>query len=370
MKGITHFLTGIAIATCFASAVEAALFEKSLIILLGGIFGILPDTLDFRLTRYLEKHTYEVDPYPDLDPKPIAETMARAIDEAWETSKPVNVKFHTIKHDQAYWRQYFIRIDKKNKTITARIGGLIPWADEPPLPGSEPDPPKTATASFKPDLDYFYDEETKVSILSGPDFEMRRDGNKVRLEFIPWHRRWTHSLSLGLLLGAIGALVFSAIYGFSTMSLVVFGIITGGFWGHVIVDFFGLMGSNLFPPFTKKRIKGLGLCRSSDALPNFFTNYTLLLIIIWNLDAFSGSPKLHMPWVDMFSGITAGNPVATYWVGTINYVLYFIVVPLILIYLAVYILTGKYKEELKSPEELDKERAAELTSEISEEVKM
>jgi membrane-bound metal-dependent hydrolase YbcI (DUF457 family) len=370
MKGITHFLTGIAVATCFAAAVQAALYEKSLIILLGGIFGILPDTLDFRFCRYVENHDYEVDPYPDLDPRPIAETMARAIDEAWTTGKPVNVKFHTIKHDQQYWRQYFIKIDKASKTITARIGGLISWADEPPLPGSEPDPPRVASAKFNADIDYFYDEEAKVQILSGPDFEMRRDGNKVRIDFIPWHRRWTHSLSLGLFLGAIGALIFSAIYGFSTMSLVVFGIITGGFWGHVIVDFFGLMGSNLFPPITKKRIKGLALCRSSDALPNFITNYTLILIILWNLDAFSPSPKLHMPWVDMFSNITANNPVAAYWVGTINYVLYFIVVPLALIYLAVYFLTGKYREEKKSAEEKDRERSQEVLSEASGDIQM
>ena len=52
MKGIAHFITGVAIATMFPEVVEQAA-GGSLLPVLGGIAGILPDTIDFRFTRYL-----------------------------------------------------------------------------------------------------------------------------------------------------------------------------------------------------------------------------------------------------------------------------------------------------------------------------
>lgn len=60
MKGLTHFLVGIAVATCFGTAMRASMAEASFILILGGMFGILSDTLDFRFARYIEKHDYEV----------------------------------------------------------------------------------------------------------------------------------------------------------------------------------------------------------------------------------------------------------------------------------------------------------------------
>ena len=52
MKSIAHFLTGIAIATLFPEVVHRAA-EGSLLPVLGGIAGVLPDTLDFKFVRYL-----------------------------------------------------------------------------------------------------------------------------------------------------------------------------------------------------------------------------------------------------------------------------------------------------------------------------
>ena len=55
MKGITHFVSGVAIASCFPVAVDSIYQSKGLLLPLGGLFAILPDTLDFRFTRYLWK---------------------------------------------------------------------------------------------------------------------------------------------------------------------------------------------------------------------------------------------------------------------------------------------------------------------------
>jgi len=86
MKGITHFLTGVATATCFPLAVQSAYTDKTFLIALGGFFGVLCDTLDFKFARYFWKHDYRVRLTEDhLDPREPAETIARAIDQAAET---------------------------------------------------------------------------------------------------------------------------------------------------------------------------------------------------------------------------------------------------------------------------------------------
>ncbi|GAH71620.1 unnamed protein product, partial [marine sediment metagenome] len=58
MKGLTHFTVGAAVATCFPQAVDMALNNYSVILALGGVFGILPDTLDFKLAMFLEENDY------------------------------------------------------------------------------------------------------------------------------------------------------------------------------------------------------------------------------------------------------------------------------------------------------------------------
>jgi hypothetical protein len=54
MKGIAHFITGVALATFFPEVVQSGA-QGSLLPMLGGIAGILPDTLDFKFARYLDR---------------------------------------------------------------------------------------------------------------------------------------------------------------------------------------------------------------------------------------------------------------------------------------------------------------------------
>ena len=52
------------------------------------------------------------------------------------------------------------------------------------------------------------------------------------------------------------------------------------------------MGSNLLWPFTKSRTTGLRLLRSGDGLPNFLAVWLSAALILFNLDRFSGAPRL------------------------------------------------------------------------------
>ena len=54
MKGIAHFTAGLCAATFIPGVAESAA-AGSLLIALGGAAGLLPDTLDFKLARYLKR---------------------------------------------------------------------------------------------------------------------------------------------------------------------------------------------------------------------------------------------------------------------------------------------------------------------------
>ena len=67
MKGLTHFMSGVALSTFFAPAVSMAAKSDSpeaaasFILVLGGLYGLMPDTLDFKVGQYFSLPDSEVD---------------------------------------------------------------------------------------------------------------------------------------------------------------------------------------------------------------------------------------------------------------------------------------------------------------------
>ena len=106
MKGFTHFTAGLAAASFFPGAVTAAASGNPLYFILGGAFGILPDTLDFKFYRFFVKHDMEVIPDPNrADPQMIADAVAYAVNRAALTGKPVRIRLNTIPCGADCWRQ-------------------------------------------------------------------------------------------------------------------------------------------------------------------------------------------------------------------------------------------------------------------------
>ena len=308
MKGIAHFITGVAIATFFPEVVQQAA-EGSLLPMLGGIAGILPDTLDFKFARYFERYSEEIDPGPEPDAREIAERVVGAMRRAYETGKPQNVMLHTIRLGADLWRQYTIRFDPEQNEVAVRIGPLVNTG-QVPLPGSEPSSPplsppqaggmKGGEVRVKVGVPmvHTYDAENRIDIFSGPSFKFERRGDRLHVHFLDWHRRWSHSLTLAAALGVLGGLIFGK-WG---------GLVIGlGSAGHILEDQLGFMGSNLLYPFSKRRSIGLQLLRSGDAIPNFLTVWTAVALILFNLDRFSDQALLN-PW--WFLGLAVVLPVA------------------------------------------------------------
>ncbi len=295
MKGITHFLTGVALATFFPEVVRQAA-EGSLLPVLGGVAGILPDTLDFKFARYFERYDLEIDPGPNPDPRQIADALVGAMRRAYETGQSQNVMLHTIRLGADLWRQYIVRFDPRRNRVAVRIGPVVNTG-QVPFSGSEPEGVGEVTVPLDFPLVETYDEEYRVDIFSGPSFRFERVGDRLRVHFLDWHRRWSHSLTLAVLLGlgvaALGVLVERLGGGGATRTPLWAGLVTAlGFAGHILEDQLGFMGSNLFYPFTRGRMPGLRLLRSGDAIPNFLTVWLALALILFNLDRFSAAPRL------------------------------------------------------------------------------
>src|SRR5512135_115689 len=280
MKGISHFLAGVA-ATTFVPGVVADAVNGSFLIALGGFFGILPDTLDFKFARYFEKAEM-IDPDPaNPDAQSIADQIAARIDRAADTRQVLRVQLQTIKLGLDRWRQYTVRFDSDRNEIAVRIGPIVNTSQLPV--GQEvvwPD----KIAKVKAKLNYTYESDVDVDIMSGPSFAFVPRETGLEVQFLPWHRAWSHSLTLAAFLGLAVGLIGNSVPA---------GLVTAlAMAAHIVEDQLGYLGSNLFWPFTQDRSAGLKFIHSGDAIPNFLAVWTALCLVLFNLDRYS-APVQH-----------------------------------------------------------------------------
>lgn len=281
MKGISHFATGVAVGTFFPEAVHAAL-DGSFILVLGGIGGLLPDTIDFKFARFWEEPDILIDPHPEqFEAQTIADEIAAGIDRVGATHKKLILKCNTIRLGPDWWQQYSLRFDTQAREVIVKLGPIVNTS-QIPLPESLRPMPE-GRAKIQTPLLPTYDEYIEVDIFSGPSFALEWRNERVEIDFIPWHRQYSHSLFMALLFGAICGLLFG----------VTAGLIGGlAVLAHVLEDQLGYLGSNLFWPLTRVRTNGARLIHAGDAIPNFFTVGTSIYFIIFNLDRFSPQPIL------------------------------------------------------------------------------
>ena len=348
MKGFTHFISGMAVASFFEQAIHMASQESSFILCLGGLFGILPDTLDFKLAKYFYKSDFEIKPDPNkLDAREIANGIAQAVNKAIDTGKG-SVQLHTMQLASNRWRSYQLRFDTKTSEICVDIGPEVDTG-QIPFDGTELTDPEKAHARVKVNCEFYqqFDKVSNIAIMTGPcfEFQKRKEDGKMEIVFLPWHRQWSHSFTLGMLIAAIVGVISyicvpeSANTGYPPGYFILPRwtlyplIILFGSMVHIIEDSTGFMGNNLFYPFTKKRTNGLGFMSAAEGIPNFFFVWTSLICIIYNLDRLRWNPY--------------GNVQAAI-ADPVSFWFWFYIVPVaIMVY---FFLKGKREKELKAKE--------------------
>jgi membrane-bound metal-dependent hydrolase YbcI (DUF457 family) len=278
MKGFTHYMVGLAAASFIPQAVREAASGNPLPMLAGGLFGILPDALDFKAARFFARHDMEIAPDPSApDMQMVSDGLASAIAHARKTGKTVRVRLRTIQLGADDWQHYDIRFDPQG-SVRATLGPVCNTGGRP-LRETEPD---EGMARVPVRLVNGYESLVTVSILDGPmlAFVPLPDG-RVRIDFIPWHRAWSHSLVLA---GAFGAALVP-------MAGWLMGLIAALGWAaHIVADQLGFLGSALFYPLSRNRIPGLQLTRSGDAGGNLAAVWLSGLAIFWNLARFASPP--------------------------------------------------------------------------------
>ncbi len=345
MKGITHFMTGIAVATFFGKAVEMAATQKSWILVLGGAFGMLADTLDFKLYTFLSKEEYDIDPdplHPDTDK--MASIIGEAIEKAYDENRMIKIKCHTVRVGADLWRQYVIKFDPEKGEVVVIMNPIVSMSQVPYL-GTEPKENRIGRYKLRVPLIETHGRPTVVDILSGPQIGFKRVGEAVQVEFIPFHRTWTHSFFVGFLCAAAAAVIASFAAGWEIGWY--YGVVAlAAFWAHLISDFSGYMGASFYWPFWKKRTRGLKWFKSQDPHSNFIFNYSCLMVAVWNVNRFT--------WVD--NNIDKGHYIGAPWY---TYFLYTIVIP-IGIYLIMIKLFGQKESDKKESVLLAEEALAEM----------
>ena len=292
MKGLTHFISGVAFGTFFSPAVAAA-SAGSFVLVLGGVGGILPDTFDFKLARFFEVFDVEIDPdHEKPDPKKIAEEVARAMEMAHKENRTVKILLHTVRLGADAWRKYSIFFNSAEQKIQISIGPVISTGQVPYVPSMPPEDERYGEAKVNVPFVHTYDRGNDVTIFSGPDFDFKPRDGKVEIEFLSWHRRWSHSItvaSFGGFIVYLMALFASSVLKWSLpVAPWIYGVImAGGGIVHVLEDQTGFMGSNLFYPFTKERSTGLQMFHSGHPVANFTTFWLAVSLIAFNLNRFS-----------------------------------------------------------------------------------
>ncbi len=287
MKGIAHFISGVAAASFCPWAVEAAQAGNPAFFILGAVAGILPDTIDFKFYRFF--YRYDVSVYPDsnkLDPQSVADAIAAAVSSAAH-GEPVRLKLSTIKLGADNWRQYRVQIDSDAGEVRVQFGPVVSTGQTPQsntLPVNRP----VAVAKFSVPVRQSYDSVYTVDIFDGPGFLFKCcESGVVEVDFLPWHRNWSHSFTFAALLAGLASL----------WTWQAGAVVFGAYAIHIVEDQLGHMGANLFFPFTKNRSSGLKMMHSGDAFPNFGCVWLCCLLIFWNLYAAIPEPLYHFSFI-------------------------------------------------------------------------
>jgi hypothetical protein len=233
MKALSHFLQGIAWASCWPGALQSARDNNPVPLLLGATCALLPDTLDHWISRYLQRPDIHIVPPPEAPaPLPIAEALVLAVSQSHETGQSLQLVCYPIPVGPGQWIPYTLQFNRTARHLSVTLAGSRPGHATLSTPASlATDPSATVCVCTRP------------VVLQTE----RLAKGRVLITVMPWEQGWTHSLVLALALGALAA----GLWGWPAGAIASGAIAWHGFTGQ-----WGFTGSALFWPFTRRRLPG------------------------------------------------------------------------------------------------------------------
>jgi len=260
MKGITHFCAGIAVASCFPYAVETAVSGNTICFVIAGIMSIIPDTIDFKFLCFIKHIDYRIIPeYDNFDPNVIAKEFAIAVEQCHLTNKKQTIRLCSVRMSPENWFEYSISF--RGKEIIVKEN-------------SERKSSKKGIATAVLPFHCSYDATTTATIFVGPTISITPKEGYTQVDFIDWHRGFSHSFVMALVLSLLITIFFNITVGIIALT---------AYSSHILLDQIGHMGSAIFWPFNRNKIKGYSLCHSSSRFGNIFTVAVSSLVVFANL---------------------------------------------------------------------------------------
>jgi membrane-bound metal-dependent hydrolase YbcI (DUF457 family) len=286
MKGIAHFLSGLALATLFPEVVHAA-ESGSILPVMGGLGGILPDFLDFKFVQFWETYDEEVDPGPDPNAEYIADAIVNAMNKAYQSATPIHLKLHTIRLSADSWQRYSLDFLPSTGELLVGVGGVVA-TNQKSNTHTHGMPPQTARRFLPFTMQVNYRQHYEIDAFQGPSFLFSRDKDTVRVRFLDWHRRWTHSLLVALVVGLLVYLMADLLFDWTTAFWA--GLVSWvGYSTHILEDQLGYLGSRLWWPLDNHSQPGLKWFHAGEVIPNFICVWLSLLLILYNVDRYGSS---------------------------------------------------------------------------------
>ena len=130
------------------------------------------------------------------------------------------IQLHTIKLSYETFQQYTIQFDTEENNVIVSIGPVVSMG-KVPYPGTEPPEGEgIGIAKTKNKILQTYNKPSTADIFSGPQFGFQPTKDGVRVEFIPFHRKWSHSLTLALIMGVFAYFIVGMYEGVSILDLI------------------------------------------------------------------------------------------------------------------------------------------------------
>ena len=253
MKLISGYLSGLAVASCFAGAGDTAYF------LIGGIAGALPHVIDRMVLRHTDRADIDIitDPLRP-DAKMIADSIADAVDSSFNSNTKVLIRLRTSRCKDGLWMDYSVSFDVAHREVNVSFAGA-----ESDL--------CTGSACFLYNIRL--DELVRIEV-SGGDCVMlafERCSGMVRISRDPSRGTWSHSLITGFLLALAVVALFD-----NTAGVVVF----LAWCLHVFADRIGYACSAIWFPFHRERVLGIRKIDTEGDMCNFAIS-VMAIMVIW-----------------------------------------------------------------------------------------